>query len=317
MSEPNLFEEMLAAYPMEKRELARAVYHRFADGDSTQFFSQLFLVLDVYAHYAECIPARMISANANSVATVEKLREEIALLARTLETRNAHITEQAGKTDDYCRITLAKCHETMAKIEQTVKNLGAQVDTKAIVQGINSTLESGIQREIIGPFIQHSGELAREVLPTLQAIRESADEARCGWSKRIWETAWTTCLSWTIPTVTIVIGLIALAWARRYDHQMAAQVAAMSRVMKYNQAAFQKLALAQVPIQIIPAQEDGFDHSPEFVLVVGSAHAADMQPINGENSGCIFFRSQIPEKQIRHLQQDLENQEPVTNSMAK
>ena len=70
MAESDLFEEMLAAYPAEKRELARAVYHRFADGDSTQFFSQLFLVLDVYAHYAERIPARMISANADSLATL-------------------------------------------------------------------------------------------------------------------------------------------------------------------------------------------------------------------------------------------------------
>ena len=57
MAEPNLFEEMLATYPAEKREMAREVYHRFADGDSGQFFSQLFLVLDVYAHYVERIPS--------------------------------------------------------------------------------------------------------------------------------------------------------------------------------------------------------------------------------------------------------------------
>jgi hypothetical protein len=56
MTEPNLFEEMLATYPAEKRELAREVYHRFADGDSAQFFTQLFLVLDVYARYVEHIP---------------------------------------------------------------------------------------------------------------------------------------------------------------------------------------------------------------------------------------------------------------------
>jgi hypothetical protein len=68
MTEPNLFEEMLATYPAEKREMAREVYHRFADGDSGQFFSQLFLVLDVYAHYVERIPSRMISANADSLA---------------------------------------------------------------------------------------------------------------------------------------------------------------------------------------------------------------------------------------------------------
>ena len=56
MAEPDLFEEMLATYPAEKRELARKVYQRFADGDSTQFFTQLLLVLDVYARYVERIP---------------------------------------------------------------------------------------------------------------------------------------------------------------------------------------------------------------------------------------------------------------------
>jgi hypothetical protein len=55
MADHELFEAMLAGYPADKRELARQVYHRFADGDSTEFFSQLFLILDVYAHYAGCI----------------------------------------------------------------------------------------------------------------------------------------------------------------------------------------------------------------------------------------------------------------------
>jgi hypothetical protein len=106
---------MLATYPAEKRELARAVYHRFADGDSTQFFSQLFLVLDVYAHYAERIPARMISANADSLATdCRKCAEEIGMIAKTIETRDANITNHAEKTDELCRITLAKCNETIA-----------------------------------------------------------------------------------------------------------------------------------------------------------------------------------------------------------
>jgi hypothetical protein len=108
MLESDLFEEMLAAYPAEKRELARAVYYRFADGDSTQFFSQLFLVLDVYAHYAERIPARMISANADSLATLQELREEVSLLAKTIETREANITDHAEKTDELCRATQEK-----------------------------------------------------------------------------------------------------------------------------------------------------------------------------------------------------------------
>ena len=165
MLESDLFEEMLAAYPAEKRELARAVYYRFADGDSTQFFSQLFLVLDVYAHYAERIPARMISANADSLATLQELREEVSLLAKTIETRDANITDHAEKTDELCRATQEKCDETIAAIELTVKNLGAQVDTKAIVQGVQDSIQSGINQKIIAPFVQHTNDLAWKVMP--------------------------------------------------------------------------------------------------------------------------------------------------------
>jgi hypothetical protein len=42
-----------------------------------------------------------------------------------------------------------------------------------------------------------------------------------------------------------------------------------------------------------------------------------MQQVNGQNAGCIFFNSSVPAKQIRHLQQDIENQSPATNGPAK
>src|SRR5947207_12412560 len=70
-----LFEELLAAYPAEKRELARQVYCRFAEGDSTQFFTQLFIVLDIYAHYAERVPQAVIEANQGAHASFAKLRD--------------------------------------------------------------------------------------------------------------------------------------------------------------------------------------------------------------------------------------------------
>jgi hypothetical protein len=317
MPESELFEEMLAAYPAEKRGLARAVYYRFADGDSTQFFSQLFLVLDVYAYYAERIPARMISANADTLATIEEMRSEVAHIAKTIETRDVNITNHAEKTDELCRITLAKCNETIAAIELTVKNLGAQVDTKSIAQGVNSALESGIKKDIIAPFIRHTENLVVNVMPTLKSIRESADEAKSEWTKRIWETAWTTSLFWSIGAAIIIAGLICYELAARYDHKMAIQIADMAQVMKFNQAAFQKLAVAQIPIQVLPTQNDGFDSPPGFVLVIQGAYAADMRQVNGQNNGCIFFRSSVPEKQIRHLQQDNENQPQATNTPAK
>jgi hypothetical protein len=308
---------MLAAYPAEKRELARAVYYRFADGDSTQFFSQLFLVLDVYAHYTERIPARMISANADSLATLQELREEVSLLAKTIETRDANITNHAEKTDELCRATQIKCDETIAAIELTVKNLGAQVDTKAIVQGVQNSIQSGINQKIIAPFVQHTNDLAWKVMPTLEKIQDAAAEAKSEWSKRIWKTAWTTSLFWSIGAATIIASLICLEFAARYEHKMAAQIADMAQVMKFNQAAFQKLAVAQVPIQVLPTENDGLDSPPGFVLVMEGAYAADLRQVNGQNNGCIFFRSSVSQKQIRHLLPSGDNQAQATNDPAK
>ena len=74
MLTPDLFEELLATYPAEKRELARQVYYRFAEGDSTQFFTQLFIVLDIYAHYAERVPQAVIEANQSAQTNLTKLR---------------------------------------------------------------------------------------------------------------------------------------------------------------------------------------------------------------------------------------------------
>jgi len=317
MPESDLFEEMLAAYPAEKRELARAVYYRFADGDSTQFFSQLFLVLDVYAHYAERIPARMISANADSLATLQELREEINSLAKTIETRDANITDHAEKTDELCRATQEKCDETIAAIEFTVKNLGAQVDTKAIVQGVQNSIQSGIDQKIIAPFVQHTNDLAWKVMPTLEKIQDAADEAKSEWSKRIWKTAWTTSLFWSIGAAILIACLICLEVAARYDHKMAIQIADMAQVMKFNQVAFQKLAVAQIPIKVLPTQNDGFDSPPGFVLVMEGAYAADLRQVNGQNNGCIFFRSSVSQKQIRHLLTDGDNQAQATNDPEK
>ena len=317
MLESDLFEEMLAAYPAEKRELARQVYHRFAEGDSTQFFSQMFLLLDVYAHYAERIPARMISANADSLATVQELREEIGLLAKAVETRDASITEHAEMTDELCRATQEKCDETIAAIELTVKNLGAQVDTKAIVRGVNAALQSGINREVIVPFVKQTELLSREVRPTLDYIREAAREARSAWSRRIWKTAWTASLLWSVWAAVVFSCLFCLKFGTYYDHKMAAQIAKVAQVMKFNQAAFQKLAVAQIPIQVLPTEYDGPDSPPGFVLVIEGAYAADLRPVNGRNDGCIFFRSSVPEKQIRHVQQAGEDLMQTTNTTAK
>src|SRR5256884_6871082 len=162
MQTPDLFEELLATYPAEKRELARQVYCRFAEGDSTQFFTQLFLVLDIYAHYAERVPQAVIEANQNAHANFARLREEIGLLAQAIDRRNLNITNHAERTDELCREAVAQCNETIARFESVLKNIGAQIDTKAIVAGVQRTLETGINQEIISPFVSRSEEMAKQ-----------------------------------------------------------------------------------------------------------------------------------------------------------
>ena len=64
------------------------------------------------------------------------------MIAKTIEARDLNITNHAAKTDELCKITQAKCNETIASIELMLKNLGSQVDTKAIVKGIEDAMKN-------------------------------------------------------------------------------------------------------------------------------------------------------------------------------
>src|SRR5207302_6734658 len=99
-----------------------------------------------------------------------------------------NITNHAERTDELCRAAVAKCNETIARFDALLKDIGAQVDTKAIVVGVQRTLETGINREIISPFVSRSEELAKQVVPTLTQIRDATVEARLLWPERIWNT---------------------------------------------------------------------------------------------------------------------------------
>jgi hypothetical protein len=115
------------------------------------------------------------------------------------------------------------------------------------------------------------------------------------------------------------LGIALASWEieKYYEHKMAGQIAVMTQVMTYNQEAFRQLAIAQAPVKVLPTQNDDWDNPPGFVLVIEGAYAADMRQVNGQNDGCIFFRSRVPAKQIRHMQDEIENQTPATNSPAK
>ena len=317
MAETDLFEEMLATYPAEKRELARKVYQRFADGDSTQFFTQLLLVLDVYARYVERIPKAAVQANQESFAILEDMRGEIAMIAKTIEARDVNITNHAAKTDELCKITQAKCDETIASVELMVKNLGAQMDTKAIVQGIKAALDKGIKDEIISPFVQHSKELGEQVLPALKQIKEVSTEAHTLWMKHIWKTAWAG--SFIVTFLLFGLGLLGLYhfFDNYAEREAAEKIAEVSRLMNYNQDAFRQLAIAQVPIKIERTEYNGVVNPQSFALVVPDAAGAELRHQEGHDNGCVFLTSHLSEEQIQLLQQEIAKQMQANNGNAK
>ena len=293
MPEAELFEEMLATYPAEKRELARKVYQRFADGDSTQFFTQLLLVLDVYARYAEHIPARMISANADSLATVQELREEIAMIAKTIETRDVNITNHAAKTDELCRITQAKCDETVASVELMLKNLGSQVDTQAIVKGIEDAM-----KKIFLPLHVRASDLAHTVGPAVESLNFAAERAAKLWPQRIWKVALTAGAMVGLSIAALGIGAAYWQMKSHFDKTLADEIRAEKYTLKNNQEAFQKLATADVPVYVARSSDpDGTLIPRGYCLYIPNAQGADMKDGNGR----IFFASSRPESELKQL----------------
>ena len=313
----DLFEELLAAYPAEKRELARQVYCRFAEGDSTQFFTQLFLVLDIYAHYAERVPQAVIEANQNAHANFVKLRDEIGLLAQAIDRRNLNITNHADWTDELCREAVAKCNETIARFDALLKDIGAQVDTKAIVVGVQRTLETGINREIISPFVSRSEELAKQVMPTLMRIRDASAEASRIWPERIWKMAWLSSLAFALTLTVLATAAIYAKFKNYYEEKVAEKIIAAEQLMNYNQEAFRQLAIAGVPVRVVRTESYGVTNPGNFALVVEGADSAEMRPDGDRKSGFTFFTSGRKEKQIQQMKKETEKLTQKSKTTAK
>jgi len=293
MAKTDLFEQMLATYPAEKRELAREVYHRFADGDSTQFFTQLLLVLDVYARYTETIPTRMVSANADTLATIGKIQEEMAHIAKTVETRDVNITNHAAKTDELCKITQAKCNETIASIELLVKNLGSQVDTKAIVRGIENAI-----KDIFLPLKLRADSLAHSVEPTLEKLNAASERAAQLWPQRIWKMALTAGLVVGLSVAALGIGAMYWQMKRHFDKTLADEIRSEKYTLKNNKDAFENLAIADVPVYITRSSDASGNAIPGgYCLYIHNAQGADMK----DSDGRIFFISPRPESELKQL----------------
>ena len=300
MLKPDIFEELLATYPAEKRELARQAYYRFAGGDNTQFFTQLFLLLDVYAHYAERVPQAVMEANQNAHAGLVKVREEIGLLAQTIDKRDLNITNHAEKTEELCQAAVAKCNETLARFEAVLKSVGTHIDTKAIVAGIEQTVQDNLRRDVISPFMRRTAELAEKVVPTLQEIRDTAGEVNRLCPKRIWTSAMIGSFSLAL-TLTLLVSVGIYVKFRNYAEKSAAErIADVARIMSANQDAFRQLAVAQVNVKVVRTGDtNGVRFPSGFALMVENADSAEMRPTEGRTNGVIFFSSHASETMIQ------------------
>lgn len=306
MPTPDLFEQLLATYPAEKRELARQVYCRFAEGDSTQFFTQLFMLLDIYAQYAEGIPQAVNEANQSAQANLGKIRDEIALLARMIDSRNLNIANHAETTDELCNEAIAKCNETISRFESLLRDIGTKVDTGAIVDGVQTTLQKHIHEEIILPFVKRTEELGKHVMPTLEKIRDAAAEAGRIWPERIWKVALTSSAILALAISLLGTCAIYLKMRDHYERKIADKIASAEQLINYNQAAFRQLAIAQMPVRIVRTESYGVMNPSKFALVVEGADSVEIRHVDGKENGFIFFTSSLTEKQIEEVQRQVQ-----------
>ena len=133
--------------PANKREMARRVYDRFANGDATEFFAQLFLLLDGYANYAKRIPQAVSETNQSTLALSKKVREEIGLLAQIVEKRSVEMGNAAEDTSTLCLETQEKAEAAAQRLEKLTQDMASKVDTESIVESIRTC-----QSNLIGPW---------------------------------------------------------------------------------------------------------------------------------------------------------------------
>ncbi len=310
-----LFEEMLATYPAEKRELARAAYNRFVDGDTAHFFTQLFLLLDVYAHYANRIPQAVKAANADTLATLKDIREEIGLLAQTVETKSVSLGNATEQTSALCLATQEKCKAAAQRLEKLTQEIGQQVDTKSIVAGIRESVDAGVRREVITPFMERTEQLAEDVLPTLEKIRNANEEAGRVWPGRIWKMALACGLVLGLAVAIVGTTVAYVKIKHHYDAMLAGQIVSAENTLTQNKTAFEQLAVANAPVYVVRSSDanTGQTIPSGFCLYIKGAVGAEMRG----NEGCIFFNSARPEKDIGQMLRETQEQLDKFNRTGK
>ena len=222
------------------------------------------------------------------------------MIAKTIEARDLNITNHAAKTDELCKITQAKCNETIASIELMLKNLGAQVDTNGVVK----KLEEGVKNLFL-PIHIRANEIAHAISPLVERMNTSVERASQLWPQRIWKTA--------LTAGAIVGGVIALAGGITayftlhdyYERKVANRLAYAQAAISYNKDAFTQLAMAQQAIKVLRTADNGVIQG--YALEVPAADAVETRVENGQTNAYVYFSSSVLEQEIQKMTTELQN----------
>ena len=175
------------------------------------------------------------------------------------------------------------------------------MDTKAIVKGIETAVETNINREVIVPFLKRTEELMTQVVPTLQKVQAASDEAARSWKGRLWNAAmWHGMAAGALIAFGASV-VMYIQFHDYYERKTANQIAYAERLVNYNQDAFKQLAIAQQPIKVLRTEENGVINQG-YALEVPNADAVETRVENGQTNAYVYFTSSLLERQLQEIQ---------------
>ena len=130
--------------------------------------------------------------------SLKKVREEIGLLAQTVETRSVNLDNLREQTTALCMATQEKCEAAAERLAKLTEEIGQQADTKAIVESIRKSVDAGVRDEVIQPFMQRTEELSRRAAD-VGKNQERERGGRAGLAGTHWKMALTWDWLWGCP----------------------------------------------------------------------------------------------------------------------
>src|SRR5437867_11176760 len=99
-----------------------------------------------------------------------------------------------------------------------------------------------------------------------------------------------------------------------YEEKVAEKIVAAEQVINHNPDAFQELAIAGVPVQVVRTSSYGVVDPGGFALIIQDADTAEMRSDGDHRNGFIFFTSGRKEQQIQQMKREAEKLSSANSS---